>query len=85
MTNVIDNTLAAEGLGDFFKNLGKKELNISKKLAKDVLNNPGRALGDTANVASAVSSRNFKAALSILTEMISFHHTGKGVYLRKFV
>ena len=33
---VSDNTIQAEGLGDFFKNLGKKGLNVSKKLAKNV-------------------------------------------------
>ena len=38
------NTIQAEGLGDFFKNLGKKGLNVSKKMAKNVLKNPGRAL-----------------------------------------
>ena len=31
---VSDNTIKAEGLGDFFKNLGKKGLNVSKKMAK---------------------------------------------------
>ena len=31
---VSDNTIQAEGLGDFFKNLGKKGLNVSKKLVK---------------------------------------------------
>ena len=31
---VSDNTIQAEGLGDFFKNLGKKGLNASKKMAK---------------------------------------------------
>ena len=31
---VSDNTIQAEGLGDFFKNLGKKSLNVSKKMAK---------------------------------------------------
>ena len=45
---VSDNTIQAEGLGDFFKNLGKKGLNISKKMAKNVLSNPGRALDLTA-------------------------------------
>ena len=34
---VSDNTIQAEGLGDFFKNLGKKGLNVSKKMAKNVL------------------------------------------------
>ena len=31
---VSDNVIEAEGLGDFFKNLGKKGLNVSKKMAK---------------------------------------------------
>ena len=31
---VSDNTIQAEGLGDFFKNLGKTGLNASKKMAK---------------------------------------------------
>ena len=39
---VSDDTIKAEGLGDFFKNLGKKGLNVSKKMAKNVLSNPGR-------------------------------------------
>ena len=33
---VSDNTIQAEGLGEFFKNLGKKGLNVSKKMAKNV-------------------------------------------------
>ena len=31
------NTIAAEVLGDFFKSLGKKGLNLSKKMANNVL------------------------------------------------
>ena len=31
---VSDNTLQADGLGNFFKTLGKKELNVPKKMAK---------------------------------------------------
>ena len=31
---VSDNVIQAEGLGDFFKNLGKKGLNVSKKWQK---------------------------------------------------
>ena len=54
---VSDNTIQAEGLSDFFKILGKKGFNASKKMAKNVLKNPGRALDLTANVASAVASR----------------------------
>ena len=53
---VSDNTLQAEYLGDFFMNLGKKGLNISKKMAKNVLKNPSRALDITANIATAAAS-----------------------------
>ena len=31
---VSDNTIQAEGHGDVFKNLGKKGVNVSKKMAK---------------------------------------------------
>ena len=31
---VSDNTIKADGLGDFFKNLGKKRLNVTKKMEK---------------------------------------------------
>ena len=37
---VSDNTKQAEGLGDFFKKLGKTGLNVSKKMEKNVLSNP---------------------------------------------
>ena len=53
---VSDNTIQAEGLSDFFKSLGKKRLNVSKKMAKNVLKNPGRALENSANVGSAFVS-----------------------------
>ena len=81
---VSDNTIEAEGLGDFFKNLGKKGLNVSKKMAKNVLSNPGRALDLTAKIATAAASRNSKQALSTLPELITFYHTGKGLYLPRF-
>ena len=82
---VIDNTIQAEVLGDFFKNLGKKGLNVSKKMAKNVLSNPGRALGLTAKIATSAASRNSKQALSTLPELITFYNTGKGLYIGKFV
>ena len=81
---VSDNTIQAEGLGDFFKNLGKKGLNVSKKMAKNVLKNPGRALEIGANVGTAFASRNPKAALTSLPVVINFYHTGKGLYLPRF-
>ena len=82
---VSDNVIQAEGLSDFFKNLGKKGLNVSKKMAKNVLSNPGRALDLTAKIATAAASRNSKQALSTLPELITFYNTGKGFYLGKFV
>ena len=38
---VSDNTKKAESLGDFSKSLVKKGKNVSKKMAKNVLSNPG--------------------------------------------
>ena len=81
-TIVSDNVIQAEGLGDFFKNLGKKGLNVSKKMVKNVLSNPGRALD---LIATAAASRNSKQALSTLPELITFYNTGKSLYLGKFV
>ena len=80
-----DNVIQAEGLSDFFKNLGKSSVKVGKKLAKNVLKNPSRALDITANIATAAASRSPKNVLSTLPEVINFYHTGKGVYLGKFV
>ena len=82
---VSHNISQSEGLGDFFKNLGKKEINVSKKMAKNVLSNPGRALDLTAEIATAAASRNSRQALSTLPELITIYDTGKGLYLGKFV
>ena len=82
---VSDNVIQAEGLGDFFKNLGKISAKAGKKLAKNVLSNPTRALDLTAKIATAAATKSPKAALSTLPEVINFYHTGKGVYLGKFV
>ena len=61
---VSDNTIQAEGLSDFFKNLGEKGFIASKGWQKMFLKKLGRAFDITANVASAVASRNAKAASS---------------------
>ena len=53
-------------------------------MAKNVLKNPGRALEIGANVGTAFASRNPKAALTSLPEVINFYHTGKGLYLPRF-
>ena len=82
---VSDNVIQAEGLGDFFKNLGKMSAKAGKKLAKNVLSNPARALDLTAKIATAAASRSPKAVLSTLPEVMNFYHMGKGIYLGKFV
>ena len=82
---VSDNTIQAEGLGDFFKNLGKASSKAAKKLATNALKNPSGFLEIGAKVATAAVSKNPKAALSALPEVINFYHTGKGLYLGKFV
>ena len=82
---VSDNVIQAEGLGSFFKSLGKISAKAGKKLAKKVLSNPGRALDLTAKIATAAASKNSKQTLSTLPELITFYNTGKGLYLGKFV
>ena len=82
---VSDSVIQAEGLGSFFKNLGKISAKAGKKLAKNVISNPGRALDLTAKIATAAATKSPKAALSTLPEVINFYHTGKGLYLGKFV
>ena len=82
---VSDNVIQVEGLGDFFKNLGKISAKAGKKLAKNVLSNPGRALDSTARIATAAATKSPKAALSTLPEVIKFYHEGRGLYLGKFI
>ena len=75
----------AEWLDSFCKTWGKFSAEAGKKLATNVLKNPGRALDITADIATAAAGRNPKAALSTLPDVINFYHTGKGLYLGKFV
>ena len=82
---VSDNTIQAEGLRSFFKNLGRISAEAGKKLATKTLKNPGRASEITSNTASAAATKNPKASLSPLPEVIDFDHTGKCLYLGKFV
>ena len=82
---VSDNVIQAEGLGDFFKNLGKVSSKAAKKLAKNALKNPSRFLEIGANVATAAATKNPKAALSTLPEVIKFYHEGRGLYLGKII
>ena len=82
---VSDNTVKAEGLGSFFKNLGKISSKAGKKLATNVLKNPGSALEIGANIATAAASRNPKNLMSTLPEVINLYRTGSSFYLGKFI
>ena len=81
---VSDNTIEAEGLRNFSKNLGKRT-KCMKRTTESMLSNPSRALDITANVANAVACRNPKAPLPTLPGLIIFHNAGKSFYLEKIV
>ena len=81
---VSDNTIKAEGLGSFFKNLGNIPAKAGKKLATNVLQNPGKALEITSKTATAAATKSPKAALSSLHEVINFYHAGRGFYIGKY-
>ena len=55
---VSDNTIKAEGLGSFFKNLGKISAKAGKKIANNALKNPASFHEIGAYVATAAASRN---------------------------
>ena len=76
---VSDQTIQAEGLGDFFKHLGKAAKNVGKKILK----NPGRALEIAANIGTAAASKNPKLIAATAPDVIKFVHQGKGLYLGK--
>ena len=78
-----NNTIQVESLSDFFKNVGEKGFIVSKKMAKNVIKNPTRALDITANIARVAASRNPENVISIL--LITIYNTGKGLYMSKFV
>ena len=82
---VSDSIIVAKGLGSFFANLGEKGLSESKRMPKNLLKKSGRALGIGANVVSAVATQILKASFSRLPKVIKIYHTGKGLYLGKFI
>ena len=82
---VSDNFIRAESFRYFFKNLGEKGSNVSKKMAQNVLANPSQALDITANIATAAASRNPKNVMKTLPEIKYFYNIGKGLYLGKIV
>ena len=67
-----DNTKHAVGLGQFFRTLCEKDITYQKKMAKNVLTNPGRALEIGANVGSAFASGIPKSNFVIITRRYQF-------------
>ena len=53
-------------------------------MTKNVLRNPNRALDITAKNGTAAASKNPKDVMKSRPEQITFHNTGKGLYLGKF-
>ena len=82
---VSDNTIPAEVIGSFFKNLGEIFAKAGKNLATNALKYPCRFLDIGANVATAAASRSPKPTLSTPPEVVDFYHTSKGSYCGKFV
>ena len=80
-----DNTVQAEAFGSSFKILEKTSVEVVKKIAINLSRNPDRAWDNTSNIATAAPSRNPKTALSRLSEVIIFYHTGKKLYFGKVV
>ena len=76
---VSDQTIQAEGLGDFFRGIGK----AAKSVGKKILNNPGRALELAANIGTAAASKNPRMIAVTAPDFIKFVHQGKGLYLGK--
>ena len=76
---VSDQTIQAEGLGDFFRGIGK----AAKSVGKKILNNPGRALELAANIGTAAASKNPRMIAATAPDVIKFVHQGKGLYLGK--
>ena len=76
---VSDQTIQAEGLGDFFRGIGK----AAKSVGKKILNNPGRALELAANIGTAAASKNPKLIAATSPDIINVVHQGKGLYLGK--
>ena len=73
---ICDNTKAAEGLGIFFKNLGRSS-KAGKNLATNMFKNPSRALQIGVKIGTVAVSEFPKAALCTIPGVITFYHTGK--------
>ena len=77
---VSERTIDGEGLGDFFKHLGKATAKAAQNVGKKILNNPGRALEIAANIGTAAASKNPRLIAATAPEVIKFVHQRKGLY-----
>ena len=77
---VFDRTIHGQGLGDFFKHLGKAAGSAAKNVGKKILNNPGRALEIATNIGTAAATKNPKLIAATAPDVIKFVHQGKGLY-----
>ena len=81
---VSDNTIQAEGISSFSKNLGRISAKAGKIKATNVKKSLGRAFENTSNIATVAVTKNPKATLSSLPEIINFYHCGRDLYLPRF-
>ena len=76
---VSDQTIQAEGLGDFFRGVG----NAAKNDGMKILNDPGRALEIAANIGTAAAGKNLRMIAASAPDIIKVVHQGKGLFLGK--
>ena len=76
---VSDQTIQAEGLGDFFRGVEK----AAKTVGRKILNNPGKALELAANIGTAAASKNPRMIAATAIEIIEFVHQGNALHLGK--
>ena len=76
---VSDATIEGEGLGEFFKNIGKQLKNVGKTVGKNIAKNPGKALDLALNLGMAGASKNPSAILQSGMQTGKFLATGRGV------
>ena len=71
---VCDQTIQAEGLGDFFRAVGK----AAKSVGKKILNIPGRALELAANIGTNAASKNPRMIAATAPDIIKLFIKEKG-------
>ena len=75
---VSDRTIQGEGLGDFFKHLGKAAGSAAKNDGKKILNNPGRALEIAGNIGTAAATKNPKLIAATAPSLLNLFIKGRG-------